>query len=451
MSTTRQTNHFPFEHLSDIFRVSKYFYRRKALSFINEHLQVKRNLVIMWFANFLISGSITMVLPFISLYVASLGDFSDAYVQNWSGWIFGITFLTAFIFSPIWGRYGDKHGRKKLLIMFALGLGLSILLMGFATTVWELFFLRLFMGVFTGFIPMSQALIATQTPKHVAGRLLGTLQTGGITGTLMGPLIGGVLADTFGYEAAFKWTSVAIFLSAVIVLIGIKEIRPQRTDEVDTRDYSSKEVIMHIIKHPVLLVVMLISTLVQVAHFSIQPILSLYVSTLNGVTSLAFFSGMAFSAAGLGNLVMTRTWGKLGDRIGYIKIIIGLLFMAGIVYLPAAFVTHVWQLIIIRFLLGISIGGIVPLRIAYIRQQAPLSMQGEVLGYNTSLRFLGNVIGPAFGGMISGWYGFSAVFFVTSGLLLASGCIMLIVHHKYHYRKKPSKRYPFTRRIKESH
>src|SRR5699024_9554373 len=91
------------------------------------------------------------------------------------------------------------------------------------------------------------------------------------------------------------------------------------TDEVDTHDYSSKEVIMHIIKHPVLLVVMLISTLVQVAHFSIQPILSLYVSTLNGVTRLAFFSGMAFSAAGLGNLVMTRTWGIFGVRVVYMK------------------------------------------------------------------------------------------------------------------------------------
>src|SRR5699024_3324394 len=163
---------------------------------------------------------------------------------------------------------------------------------------------------------------------------------------------------------------VAIFLSAVIVLIGIKEIRPQRTDEADTRGYSSKEVIMYIIKHPVLLVVMLISTLVQVDHFCIQPIFSHYFSTLNGDTSLAFFSAMAFSAAGLGNLVMTRTWGKHGDRIGYIKIIIGLLFIAGIVYLPAAFVTHVWQLIIIRFLLGISIGGIVPLRIAYLDRKS---------------------------------------------------------------------------------
>src|SRR5690625_6307454 len=98
MSTTRQTNHFPFEHLSDIFRVSKYFYRRKALSFINEHLQVKRNLVIMWFANFLISGSITMVLPFIFLYVASLGVFSVTYIQHFSGWIFIIIFFIEFIF-----------------------------------------------------------------------------------------------------------------------------------------------------------------------------------------------------------------------------------------------------------------------------------------------------------------------------------------------------------------
>src|SRR5699024_12106872 len=107
----------------------------------------------------------------------------------------------------------------------------------------------------------------------------------------------------------------------------------------------------------------------------IQPILSLYVSTLNGVTSLAFFSGMAFSAAGLGNLVMTRTWGKLGDRIGYIKIIIGLLFMAEIVSLPAAVVNHVRQLGIIRVFIGISIGGIGSIPLAYIRQQAPLSMR----------------------------------------------------------------------------
>jgi len=361
----------------------------------------------MWFANFFIAASMTMILPFISLFIETFGNYSDAYVQNWAGWTFGITFVAAFLFAPLWGRVGDKYGRKKLLIFFASGLGVSIFLMGFATSVWQLFVLRLLMGIFTGFIPMSQALIATQTPENVAGKVLGTLQTGSITGNLMGPLFGGIMADMFGYGATFQLTSISVILSAFIVMFGIKEMKLQTTSEEENRMYSSKEVILHIVKHPVLLIVLLLSTLIQLAHFSVQPILSLYVAEINGTANIAFFSGIAFSAAGLGNLLMTRRLGRLGDRIGYIKILIGLLFMAGIVYLPAAFVTNIWQLVSIRFLLGIAIGGIVPLRVAYIRHEAPLSMQGEVLGYNTSLRFLGNIIGPALGGMLSGAFGFS--------------------------------------------
>ncbi|WP_093042615.1 MFS transporter [Thalassobacillus cyri] len=380
----------------------------------------------MWFANFFIAGSITMVLPFLSLYIESFGNFSEAYVQKWSGWVFGVTFVTAFLFAPIWGRVGDKYGRKKILIISAFGLGLSVFLMGLADSVLQLFFLRLFMGVFTGFIPMSQALIATQTPKNIAGRVLGTLQTGSITGSLMGPMLGGLLADSFGYSATFQGTSITVFLSGLIVIFGIKEVKMEDENSANKTSYSSREVIRHIIRHPVLVMVMLVSLFVQIAHFSIQPILSLYVAELHGAANLAFFSGIAFSAAGLGNLLMARRWGRIADRVGYVKILVFLLFMAGIVYLPGAFVTSIWQLVIIRFLLGASIGGIIPVRSAYIRQEAPLAMQGEVLGYNTSIRFLGNMIGPALGGMLSGYFGFSSVFFVTSTLLVASGIAMYL-------------------------
>ncbi|MBP1970947.1 MFS family permease [Virgibacillus natechei] len=390
-------------------------------------------------ANFFIAGSMTMVIPFISLYIDSLGNFSESYVQTWSGFTFGITFVTAFLVSPIWGRIGDKYGRKKILIFSAFGIGLSVFFMGFATSVWQLFILRLIMGVATGFIPMSQAFISTQTPQKIAGRVLGTLQTGSITGALMGPLLGGVLADTFGYASTFKWVSVTVFLSALIVLFGIKEMKLKLSDDAsDYKSYSSKEVIKYIIQKPVLLVVMLISALVQIAHFSIQPILSLFVAEIHGPANIAFFSGLAFSAAGLGNLLMTRNWGKLGDRTGYIRILIILLFAAGLVYFPGAFVTSIWQLVILRFLLGVAIGGIIPVRIAYIRQEAPISMQGEVLGYNTSLRFLGNIIGPAMGGMLAGLFGFSVVFFITSGLLILSGSILLIVWYKHEYASKKS-------------
>src|SRR5690606_31560809 len=174
------------------------------------------------------------------------------------------------IFSPIWGKIGDKYGRKKILILSASGMGLSIFLMGFATSVWHLFFLRLFMGVFTGFIPMSQAFISTQTPKNIAGRVLGTLQTGSITGHLFGPMLGGILADFVGFSTTFKLTAMSIFLSAALVL-ATKEYRIQ-DKKGEKSSYTSKEVIRHLLKHPVLLNVLLLSTLIQIAHFSIQPI-----------------------------------------------------------------------------------------------------------------------------------------------------------------------------------
>ncbi|MEK4149655.1 MFS transporter [Robertmurraya sp. FSL W8-0741] len=395
---------------------------------MDEQLIAKRNLKIMWFANFFIAGSMTMVLPFISLYIDSFGNFSDQYVQHWSGITFGVTFVTAFIFSPLWGRIGDKYGRRKLLIFSAFGMACSILLMGFVNTVWQLFLLRMFMGVFAGFISMSQAFISTQTPKEMAGRVLGTLQTGTITGQLIGPLLGGLLVDTFGYSATFKWTSIAIFISAALV-ITTKEYRMKDVKGTKT-SYTTKEVFKHISRNPLLLNVLLISTLIQIAHFSIQPILSLYVSELHGPANLALFSGIAFSAAGLGNLMMARQWGKMADRYGYIKILIVLLFIAGLVYLPGAFVTNIWQLVVIRFALGVAIGGIIPVRVAYIRQEAPIAMQGEVLGYNTSLRFLGNVIGPVMGGFIAGYFGISSVFLITSGLLLLSGFLLFAAMQK---------------------
>src|SRR5690625_1793726 len=122
--------------------------------------------------------------------------------------------------------------------------------MGFASSVWHLFVLRLLMGIFTGFIPMSQAFISIQTPKEIAGRVLGTLQTGSITGTLMGPILGVTLADTLGYAATFKGVSLTIFLSAIIVLFGVKEVQAKVTNIEEKSSYTPKEVITHIIKQP---------------------------------------------------------------------------------------------------------------------------------------------------------------------------------------------------------
>lgn len=377
----------------------------------------------MWTANFFIAGSLTMILPFLSLYIETFGNFSNDYVQKWSGLVFGATFVTAFLFSPIWGRIGDKYGRKKVLIILGFGLSISVLLMGYVSSVFMLFILRLFMGLFAGFISMSQALIATQTPKHIAGKVLGTLQTGNVAGGLFGPLIGGMLADTVGFQYTFLLTSLTTAIAATLVVVGVKEISMNR-DKQNEKTYSGKEVLNYIFTTPMLLMVMVISTIIQVANFSIQPLLALYVGELNGASHIALLSGIAFSATGLGNLLFTRQWGKLGDRIGYEKVMMVLLLLSALIYLPQAFITNIWQLVILRFILGTVVGGLIPCRTAYIRQVAPLSIQGEVLGYNASFRFFGNVIGPVMGGFLAGYVGISSVFFVTSSLFIISAILL---------------------------
>ncbi|WP_339254596.1 MFS transporter [Sporosarcina sp. FSL W8-0480] len=376
----------------------------------------KRNFIIIWLANFLVAGTMTMIMPFLSLYIETFGDHSDAYVQKWAGLIFGATFITALIMSPIWGRIADKYGFKPILLINGFGIATSVFLMGFVNSVEVFFLLRLLNGVVTGFIPTSLAFVSSQTAREEAGKKLGTLQMGSVTGTLFGPVLGGLMADAFGFQYTFIITSFSVVVAALIVLFGIKEEKKVKNTRVV--HYSRKTILSGLLHHRLMLNVMIVTALIQIGNFSIQPLLSLYVAGLTDSNDVAFLAGLTFSAAGVGNLLFARKWGKMGDEIGYEKVLGALLILSFIFIIPQAFVSSIWQLMICRLLFGIAIGGMIPITTALVRREAPIDIQGEVMGYNTSFRFLGNIIGPMFGGIISGFIGISSVFLLTGALFL---------------------------------
>lgn len=389
----------------------------------------KRNFIIIWVTNFLVAGTLTMIMPFLSLYIETFGDHSDAYVQKWSGLIFGAVFITAFIMSPIWGRIADKYGFKPILIINGFGIAISIFLMSFVQSVEAFFILRLFMGVVTGFIPTSLAFISANTAKEEAGKMLGTLQMGSVTGTLFGPILGGLLADAFGFQYTFIITSVSVAIAAIIILFGIKE--QKRVKNPKAIHYSRKAILGGMLRHRLMLNVMVVTALIQIGNFSIQPLLSLYVAELTDAKDVALLAGITFSAAGVGNLLFARRWGKLGDDIGYEKVLSILLILSFVFIIPQAFVTELWQLMACRLLFGIAVGGMIPITTALVRREAPVDIQGEVMGYNTSFRFLGNIIGPIFGGIVSGFIGIGSVFLVTGSLFLVGFAFL------YYAKRKP--------------
>ncbi|WP_240621729.1 multidrug efflux MFS transporter [Bacillus siamensis] len=388
----------------------------------------KKNFVVIWITNFFISASMTMIVPFLSLYIETISPHSGGYVQRWSGYVFGVTFLMAFVISPFWGRFGDKRGYKKILLITGTGIAVSILLMGFVTSVYQLFVLRLLMGLVTGFVPTSLAMISAQTPKETAGKTLGTLQMGQVSGTLFGPMLGGLLADSFGFTYTFFITSFVIFASVLLVLFQVNE-QPLGEKQSKRKTYSRKQVLSYIFHQPALWAMMVLTMIVQTGNFSIQPLLALYVNELHGPVNLAFFSGMAFSATGLGSLLLARKWGDLGDRFGHSRILIVLLIASAVFFIPQALASSLSILLVFRFLFGMVMGGTLPCITAAIRVRAPGSIQGEVLGYNVSFRFLGNVIGPLLGGAVSSGFSISAAFYVTAFLFLAGAGLLWLAGH----------------------
>jgi MFS family permease len=129
------------------------------------------------------------------------------------------------------------------------------------------------------------------------------------------------------------------------------------------------------------------------------------------------------STAALGSIVSASRLGRIADRVGHTKVIIIALTTAGVLLIPQAFVTSAWQLIVLRFLMGLSLGGLLPCIAAVIRHNVPENFVGTAMGYSLSSQFSGQVLGPLIGGFIGGQIGMRAVFVGTSILLLSGAAI----------------------------
>ena len=126
----------------------------------------EKNLLVLWFGTFMAGIGFSLVMPFMPLYINTLGTFTHQQLNFWSGITFSSTFLVTTIVSPWWGRLADRKGRKLMLLRASLGMAIVISLMGAVTSVYQLIGLRLLQGVFSGYISNATALVATGTPKE---------------------------------------------------------------------------------------------------------------------------------------------------------------------------------------------------------------------------------------------------------------------------------------------
>ncbi len=378
----------------------------------------KRNVWILFGSQFLVLGAMTMIMPFLPLYVQELGVEGESQISLWSGVIFGANFLTAFLFSPFWGRMADRHGRKLMLLRSGFGMAIVINLTGFATGPWSLLGLRLLNGVVSGFIPAAIALVATNTPKEHVGYALGTLNSGAVAGAICGPLFGGLMAETFGFRMIFNITGIVILLAAFVVLFLVKEEKKPEPSAKNEKSNAIKD-FKKVTVHSPMLSLMLVGFLVQFALLGMNPLIPLFVQQLTAGGNVALFAGIAASVMGVANMLASPKLGKVGDRKGSHHVLYYSLIGAAIFSIPQAFVQELWQLIALRFLLGLCIGGLLPSVNSLVKTLSPAGMESRTYSFSNSAVYLGNLLGPITGGAIVALVG-------TRGLFLFAGIILLI-------------------------
>ncbi|MGU3574525.1 multidrug efflux MFS transporter [Brucellaceae bacterium C25G] len=381
----------------------------------------RQNLLVCFFGSFTTIIAMTLLLPFLPLYVEQLGVDDHAQIVQWSGIAYGATFFAAALVAPLWGRMADRYGRKLMLVRASLGMAIAMSLIGMATNVWQLVALRLFAGLAGGYASGSTILVATQTPKERTAWALGTLSSGIMAGNLVGPLIGGALPPLIGIRATFWLAGGVIFITFLATSFFIREEKKPKKTAKQTSTATAEGAWAQIPDKRPVIAMLITGALLMVANMSVEPIITVYVAQLlDDQRSLTMISGIVMAAAALGSILSASKLGKIADRIGHTKVIIAALSVSALLLIPQAFVTESWQLISLRFLMGLALGGLLPCITSVIRHNVPHAVSGGVLGLSTSAQYAGQVIGPLTGGFIGGHFGMRAVFLGTC-LMMAAG------------------------------
>ena len=379
----------------------------------------KRTVYISLVCVFCTAFGVSQLAPILPLYFHDLGVQTPEAMSLWSGLATGATYIIVCLAAPFWGRVADKKGRKITLIRSSFGMALCNVLIAFQTTPEGVVLIRLIQGLVSGFYSASITLIASETPIERTGWALGLLASANLAGSLIGPLLGGYIADTVGIRNDFIIVGALMGLAGVLATIFIHEnYVPQPNPE----KLSIRKLKEQIPEFNSIVALCVASFIYAICIMSLQPVISVYIKGIvpSDTENLAFIAGAVFSAMGIAQLMSSSPLGKLVDKIGPRKVLVVSLIYVGILNIPQAYVSDVYQLAIIRFLQGFGLGGMLPALNTYLSSKTPRDFTGQVFSYNQSCLFFGYFLGSVGGASLMAWLGFTTLFWVSGGLFIIS-------------------------------
>lgn len=382
----------------------------------------KRTMWILWFGVLFCSSSYTMSVPFLPLFLFDLGV-PESSVNLWAGIVHSSAFLVGAVMAPLWGLLADKYGKRKMVIRAGLSLAIIYALIAFVQTPWQLVGVRMLHGFVGGFVPASMSIVASVAPKEKLGWSLGMMQAGTMTGGILGPLFGGLLAEAFGLRRSFVVAGFIILAATIAVVVWVKEGKAEPAEAAAAGKKRVQPVTYRMaFRNRALMSMLALLAIFQLSVNMIQPLLTLHIAKLQGGLQGAVLSaGFVLSLIGIAGILASPVWGRLGEQRGYYRILVICLLCAGLVVSTQFFVQSLWLFAIVQFIFGLFMAGIAPIVNTLVVQSTDEQFRGRSFGLTTSANQFGAMLGPLIGGLLGLAVGIHWIFVATGMIMVAAG------------------------------
>jgi len=403
----------------------------------------KRNLYLVWVAELVAIAGFSFVFPFLPYYVQELGVTNLEQVELWSGLLFAAQAIPMAIFAPIWGSLADRYGRKLMVERAMFGGAVVLAAMGFVQNVQQLVILRAIQGSLTGTVAAATTLVASGTPRERSGYALGLLQMAVWSGASLGPLLGGVVADTWGYRAAFWVTGILLFLSGITVWRFVEEDFTPPPRDRSKPNGGFWEGLKLVVRDGGLVSLFSMQVIVRLATRTIGPILPLLVQSLiPTATRIASITGLITGVQAATSAIGAVTLGRASDRLGYRRILLLCTACAAILYVPQFFVTSPWHLLALQAAVGFVMSGVLASISALLANLAPEGRQGAVYGVDASMVSIANGIGPMLGATLAAAFGLRTPFLLSAVVLGLASLLARVLIPSTVNKESPSTKEP---------
>lgn len=368
----------------------------------------KKNLWTLWFTQIISIASFGFGLPFIPLYIKELQVLRPEQIKLYTTLLSGAPAVFMGLMAPIWGYLADTYGRKLMIMRAMLFAVVLISLMGMVTSVHQLLFLRITQGFFTGTVTAALAFVSANTPEKHLPQALGIISSSTFIGFSLGPTLGGLVAELYGYRISFYIGGALMLIGALVVMLFVKE------DKSRLRVKSSGGSIVSNYKKiliPSIVLILGMLLLLRISRSLFSPYIPLLIaSKYPSDKGVSFATGIVNGLVGISTAISSILIGRIIMKRSKTKVLGGLLFISLVLsivlinYFRIADFLHVqndlYAFVTIYVLLYFSLGAIEPVLSSTAAVKVRPENRGALSGLQGMISSMGWVIAPTISGFI---------------------------------------------------